>query len=244
MKCIFFSDAHLARGDEARHALVRNFVRHVCGDADTVFVLGDLFEFYHGHDEYIYPWYRGVIDEFRNLSAAGRSLYYLEGNHDFDMGPFFSSYAGMTCANELSIEIDSKRWFLAHGDMIASARLGNILKSRPTYALMNTLGPDLSFRIAMVCRFFLSRRWARYNEKTRNLFREYAGRKLKEGYDAVILAHTHIPDIVELSDGATTKTYLNTGDLIKYLSYGEYESTRGFSVKTYAEPSPDQAERR
>lgn len=238
MKCVFFSDAHLARGDETRHTLVKNFVRNVCGDADTVFVLGDLFEFYHGYDNYIYPWYRGVIDQFRELSSRGISLYYLEGNHDFDMGSFFSSYTGMTCANELSIEIDGKRWFLAHGDTVASACLGNMIKTRAIYALMNFFGPTLSFRIAMICRLFLSRRRGRYNEKTRILFRDYAGRKLKEGYDAVILAHTHIPDIMDLSDGPARKTYLNTGDLIRYLSYGEYESRRGFSVKTYAEPSP------
>ncbi|MBP1730556.1 MAG: lpxH [Deltaproteobacteria bacterium] len=233
MRSIFFSDAHLARGDEARHALVRDFIRDVCKGADRVFVLGDLFEFYHGYDEYIYPWYKGVIDEFRALSARGTSLYYLEGNHDFDMGAFFSSYTGMTCASELSIDIDGKRWFVAHGDMVASARLGNILKSRPVYGLMNFFGPALSFRIAMVCRLFLSRRWARHSEKTRKVFREYAGRRLQEGYDAVILAHTHIPDIVEFSDGPARKTYLNTGDLIEYLSYGEYTSEDGFAIRTY-----------
>ncbi|MEO0249843.1 MAG: UDP-2,3-diacylglucosamine diphosphatase [candidate division WOR-3 bacterium] len=233
MRSVFFSDAHLPRGDKARHRLVKDFIRDVCRGSDSLFVVGDLFEFYHGYEHYIYPWYRGVVDELRGLSAAGTSIYYLEGNHDFDMGSFFSSYAGVTCANELSIGIDGRKWFLAHGDKVTSALLGRILKSRSSYALMDFFGPVLSFRIAMICRLFLAKRWQRRSEKARNLFRNYAVAKLKAGYDAVILAHTHIPDIMELTDGSTKKTYLNTGDLVECFSYGEYTSEAGFAIRTY-----------
>ena len=108
MKCIFFSDTHLAREDHARHVFVTTFIKEICTNADMVFILGDLFEFYHGYDGYIYPWYKNVIDALRDIALRGTAVYHIEGNHEFEMGPFFSSYTGLTCARNLTIEIDGK----------------------------------------------------------------------------------------------------------------------------------------
>ena len=235
MKCIFFSDTHLAREDETRRAFVLAFVRDVCANADMVFILGDLFEFYHGYDGYIYPWYKSVVDALRDITLKGTAVYHIEGNHEFDMGSFFSSYAGLTCAKKLTIEIDGKKMFLSHGDEITNAALRTILKSSVTYAVMNALGPELTWKVAMACRIFLSKRQRVYNQKVRDAFRVFAKQKLAEGYHAVILAHTHMPDLIEYDNGETIKIYINTGDLIENLSYGEYTTSSGFAIKIYGQ---------
>jgi UDP-2,3-diacylglucosamine hydrolase len=241
MKCVFFSDTHLAKKDSERHSLVERFIKDVCTSADMVFVVGDLFEFYHGYEGYIYPWYKKIVDALKELTAKGIAVYHLEGNHEFNMGPFFSSSAGVICVKSLAIEIDGKRMYLAHGDEIANRdprnivnrALRNILKSSITYSIMDALGPAFSWKIAMASRFFLSKRERAYNQKIRDAFRRYARSRLDEGHDAVVLAHSHMPDLVEYGDAATKKVYLNTGDLIAGLSYGEYTSEGGFAVKTY-----------
>jgi UDP-2,3-diacylglucosamine hydrolase len=233
MKCVFFSDTHLSRKDEAHRAFVLAFIREVCANADKVFILGDLFEFYHGYDGYIYPWYKSVVDALRDITLKDTVVYHIEGNHEFDMGPFFSSYTGLTCEKELTIEIDGKKMFLSHGDEITNSALRTILKSSVTYAVMNALGPELSWKVAMACRIFLSKRQRVYSQKVRDAFRRYAKRKLDEGYHAVILAHTHMPDLIEYDSGVTKQTYLNTGDLIENMSYGEYTTLSGFAIKTY-----------
>ena len=56
----------------------------MCIDADMVFVL-EIFEFYHGYEGYIYPWYRPIVDAFKTITEQGKSVYFLEGNHEFDM---------------------------------------------------------------------------------------------------------------------------------------------------------------
>ncbi|HVN25686.1 MAG TPA: UDP-2,3-diacylglucosamine diphosphatase [Syntrophorhabdales bacterium] len=232
MKCIFFGDTHLGRRDAARHAFVRDFIEKACTGSDMVFILGDLFEFYHGYDNYIYPWYRSIVDALRELAAAGTAVYHIEGNHEFDMGSFFSSHTGLICARRLVIEIDGKKVFIAHGDEMGDAILSKILKSPPTYKVMNGLGPALTWRIAMVCRLFLSERRRVYREKVRDRFRVYAKNKLDEGFDAVILAHTHMSDFVEYGTDKTKKVYLNTGGLIEELTYGHYTTSDGFSIRT------------
>jgi UDP-2,3-diacylglucosamine hydrolase len=78
MKAGFFSDAHLPDDDPERVKAVRTLLRRVADDADIVVILGDLFEFYHGFDGYIYPFYREIADTLRDLAAL-RSVYYVEG---------------------------------------------------------------------------------------------------------------------------------------------------------------------
>jgi len=233
MKCIFFGDTHLTRKDDRRHAFVKTFVTDVCAGADMVFILGDLFEFYHGYDGFIYPWYKNVVDALREIGLTGTAVYHIEGNHEFGMGPFFSSYAGLTCVRDLTIEIDGKKMFLSHGDEAANVALRKILKAPFTYAVMDALGPALTWKVAMACRIFLSKRRRTYSQQVRDTFRVYAKRKLDEGYYATVLAHTHMPDFVEYGSGETKKIYLNTGDLIENLSYGEYTTSSGLALRIY-----------
>lgn len=98
---------------------------------------------------------------------------------------------------------------------------------------MDALGPALTWKIAMACRIFLSKRRRIYSQHVRDTFRVYAKQKLDEGYHAVVLAHTHMPDLIEYGSGETKKIYLNTGDLIENLSYGEYTTSSGLSIRIY-----------
>lgn len=233
MKAVFFSDAHLLDNDADRLEEVKTLIRELSKDADTVFILGDLFEFYHGYDGYIYPFYREIVDLLREIAAGKKAVYYIEGNHEFGMGRFFESYTGIRCVDRLAIHLDGKKAFLSHGDGIGLFPLRKILKSRFIYRIMDLLGPDLTWKIAMWSKLFLSKKRKPYNRKILNRFRTYASRKLRDGYDAVILAHSHMPDILEYDYNGEKKTYINTGDLIASFSYGTYITGKGFTMHTY-----------
>ena len=213
--------------------MVEIFIRNVCIDADMVFVLGDLFEFYHGYEGYIYPWYRPIIDAFKTITEQGKSVYFLEGNHEFDMGPFFESYTGIQCVKNLTIDIEGKRTSISHGDEFYLNLVTRALKAPLTIGAMNLFGPRLSWKIAMAVSRIMSKKKKGQNPKVKNVFREYAREKLKEGYDAVILAHTHIADYMEFGAGMAKKVYLNTGDFIRKSTYIEYTSEEGFQLKEY-----------
>jgi len=233
MKIIFFADAHLNKKHGGRAQSVETFVHDICEDADMVVVLGDLFEFYHGFDGYIYPWYRKVIDGFKNITEKGKLVYFIEGNHEFDMGSFFESYTGIKCVKNLIIDIEGKKTFISHGHEINKLCLENVLKSPFIYTLMNLFGPEFTWKIAMAVRIFLSKKKRHYNKKVQNAFRKYAQKRLEEGYDVVILAHSHMSDRVEFNSDNNKKIYLNAGDFIKYSNYIEYNSESGFELKRY-----------
>lgn len=147
------------------------------------------------------------------------------------MGRYFEEYTGATCCRELSLDIDGKKTYIAHGDFFAKLSLASILKRPFFYRIMDMLGPTLTWVVAASMRPVISRKKKSYNERVRNIFRSYAREKFSEGYDVVILAHSHIPDRLEIDQGSSVKQYFNTGDLAQYSSYVLYESSSGFSLK-------------
>jgi len=234
MRIVFFSDVHLDKNDDGRTVFLIRFINDVCKDADVVVILGDLFEFYHGYDEYIYPWYREVIDALKNIVNKDKRVYLIEGNHEFHMGSFFESYTGITCTEDLTINIDDKKFFITHGYNIKNNLLVKFLKTSFVYAIMDIFGPRLTWKIAAFSGIFLSRKKKAYNKNIMNIFRQFAQRKLEEGCDGVILAHSHIPDKMEYISGDIKKYYLNTGDIIKSLTYVEYNTGTGLEIKRYS----------
>ncbi len=150
MKIIFFSDVHITRKSVDRVALSLRFITDYCEDADMVFILGDLFDFYHGYDNYVYPWYRPVVDILKGLVARGKGVFFLEGNHEFSMGKYFEDHTGITCARELTIDIDGKKVYIAHGDGFSRFSLARFLKRPFFYRIMDLLGPavDMEYRHA------------------------------------------------------------------------------------------------
>ena len=68
MKIVFFSDTHLCRDFTEKTRSVEAFIKDVCTGADMVFLVGDIFEFYHGYKGYIYPWYQGIADALKGVT--------------------------------------------------------------------------------------------------------------------------------------------------------------------------------
>jgi len=232
MKAVFFSDAHLPADDAGRTEALKDFLKHVTREADLVVVLGDLFEFYHGYDGYIYPFYKEIVDTLRDI-ARGRPVYFIEGNHEFGMGQFFESYTGVSCVTSLALNMDEKRVFLCHGDTVPALPLHRLLRSRLIYAIMDLLGPERTWRIAMQFRRLFSKRRRPRSEKVLARYRKYGREKLREGYDAVVIAHSHMADLDRYEVNGVKKTYMNTGNLIESCTYGVYITEKGFALKTY-----------
>jgi UDP-2,3-diacylglucosamine hydrolase len=233
MKIVLFSDVHITRSSVDRTALALRFLTDCCDDADMVVVLGDLFDFYHGYDGYIYPWYRSVTDGLKKLVERGKQVYFLEGNHEFLMGDYYEKYTGIACRQDLALECEGKKVYIAHGDGFARLSLARVLKHAFFYRVMDMLGPSLTWTIASLSRSFLSRSRKSYSEAVRTIFRDYSRQKFSEGYDIVILAHSHIPDSFEVREAGSVKQYFNTGDLARYGSYVTYDTASGFSLKKW-----------
>lgn len=229
MRCIFIADAHLRQPGDANYQRLLRFLGGLRGRIDTLFVLGDLFEFWIGYRQMPFPHYQPVLEELRRLREGGVELIYFEGNHDFHMGPFFTEtlqakvYPGPT-----SIQLDGRLVYLCHGDQINHLDYGNrflrfVLHSRLTRFLTLVAPPWVASAIAVhlgrKSKAKHGRTEKRWNYPT--LIREFARQRFAEGCDVVITGHFHAP-FVE-GQGSGSHTLVSLGDWITQYSYAEWQ---------------------
>ncbi|OOG25365.1 UDP-2,3-diacylglucosamine diphosphatase [Thioalkalivibrio denitrificans] len=119
-KTLFISDLHLDRERPHILTLFERFLRHEARDADALYILGDLFEYWIGDDDDA-PHLSGLADALRALSESGVALYFTHGNRDFLLGPAFAERTGMRLLDEETvIDLYGRRALLMHGDSLCT----------------------------------------------------------------------------------------------------------------------------
>jgi UDP-2,3-diacylglucosamine hydrolase len=241
MDWILVGDAHFARGDKGRREHFSRFIKKNLHTLHTLVIMGDFFDFWFGFRDCtpLKKEYADVLALLQKLRASGVRVIYLEGNHDFALGQYMREELGIEVYNKsVEMELRGKRIFLAHGDRISPTLdhwiLTLLLRNRFTYQMISLLGPRIVMAIA--------RRWSA-GSRGKNMerspvvikqLRSFAQRKLKEGFDAVILAHTHLPEAITVKEQGREGYYFNVGNWIKDFSYLRYNEKKGFSLEYYA----------
>lgn len=239
MRKVFIADAHLHNETDENYRLLLDFLAGLPGNTDTLFIMGDLFEFWIGYPEVPFTHYLPLLEQLRRLYAQGVEIVYFEGNHDFHMGPFFEkTLQARVCKGVADFVLDGKKVYLCHGDQINTADYGYrllrfFLHNRLTEAIVPLVPPAVASRIAER----LGRRSKRNHGARRNrwdyaaILREFAAARFREGYDAVVAGHFHLP-LLERTGNNPERTLLSLGDWITHYSYGEW-SNGEFSLKKY-----------
>ena len=86
---LFISDLHLDRERPDIQGLFHRFLQDRAAQADALYILGDLFEFWIGDDDPS-PLSREVVDSLRALTDQGTRLFFQQGNRDFLVGRRFA----------------------------------------------------------------------------------------------------------------------------------------------------------
>lgn len=120
MTKLFIADLHLS---EARPDLTNAFLHFLATkatQADELYILGDLFEFWIGDDEQS-PLQQQITLALKTLSEQGCRLFYSHGNRDFMIGKRFARECSMTLLPPIySCEIAGERTLLLHGDQLCT----------------------------------------------------------------------------------------------------------------------------
>ncbi len=121
---LFISDLHLqATHPRTAEAFYRFLAGHAV-NAERLYLLGDIFEYWAGDDDLAEPFHQQVITAIRSVSDAGTRVYWLAGNRDFLVGSGFAEAAGLTLLEEPHlIETAGRRIALVHGDAQCTADL-------------------------------------------------------------------------------------------------------------------------
>jgi UDP-2,3-diacylglucosamine hydrolase len=86
---LMISDLHLSEALPRTVHAFEHFVRVTANEADSVFILGDLFEYWVGDDMLDLPFARRMAALMHTLSERGIALYVMHGNRDFLLGKRF-----------------------------------------------------------------------------------------------------------------------------------------------------------
>lgn len=236
MRALFLADAHLCKPTDPNYQSLLTFLEEQRGNLDYLILLGDIFEFWIGKPA-VHPNHRPMIDCLEKLVKKGTQLVYVEGNHDFHLGPVFSEQLKcLILPDGGTFELDGKKLYLAHGDLANSDDKGylmlrNFLRSSIVKKLIRVLPSSLLMLIAARASHESqkSSRDKRNHRPAQDILFPYAKKVLSQGHQAVFTGHYHQPLHEKLCDGEL----IALGDWITQFSYAAYENG-SFTLKSYS----------
>jgi UDP-2,3-diacylglucosamine hydrolase len=118
---LFISDLHLCRSRPAITRQFEGFLRRAAVQAEALYILGDLFEYWAGDDDLHDVHHQDVIAALHDLSRTGTRVFFMHGNRDFLLGEDFAQAAGITMlADPTLITLYGRRVLLSHGDELCT----------------------------------------------------------------------------------------------------------------------------
>ncbi|WP_310733609.1 MULTISPECIES: UDP-2,3-diacylglucosamine diphosphatase [unclassified Colwellia] len=116
----FIADLHLAQNRPDITACFLSFLEKDAPNAETLYILGDLFEYWIGDDDKN-PFVVEVALALKALSMLGTRIYYIHGNRDFLLGKRYAKACGMTLLPEVDvIDLYGKPVVIMHGDTLCT----------------------------------------------------------------------------------------------------------------------------
>ncbi len=154
----FISDVHLGLdasqpSEREKENTLIAFLQSIREDAEVLYILGDLFEFWFEYRTAIPAYGARVLFELHALVQAGVRVVYVPGNHDIWLGPYLTEQVGLECTDgPITVAHHGRTLYLAHGDECRTDRLFRasraILRSPTCIALFRLLHPDLGALLA------------------------------------------------------------------------------------------------
>ena len=124
MKVLFLSDLHLGANyianSRAHENRVVDFLRHEGSDADHIYLLGDVLDYWYEYRTVVPRGFVRFFGELARLADSGVKITWMTGNHDIWLFDYLRDEIGMEVIDAPFIirEIGGQRFLLAHGDRI------------------------------------------------------------------------------------------------------------------------------
>ena len=231
MKTIYFiSDIHLGSQDILKEVQKENFflefLETMPQKGDTLFILGDLFDFWFEYKHVIPKGYLSILSALHDITKNGTTVHYVCGNHDFWVGKYFEDELGIQVHRDPFIyPFQNKKYYISHGDGLAKMDSGyrflkRILRNPVNIFLYRLIHPDLGIPFAKYCSHF-SRTYKSIKDNDQEYI-DFAEEKSKEDIQGIILGHTHRP----LEIHKPLFSLLNVGDWMNHFSYGKLQNSK------------------
>jgi UDP-2,3-diacylglucosamine hydrolase len=232
--CYFASDFHFGAPNQKesskREQAVINWLELIQQDANHLFLLGDVFDFwfeYNGNHPVFFDLFLEKIAELRN---NGIEVYFFTGNHDMWVKNYLNKQFGIHIfRKKQEFVINQKKFLLGHGDGLGKGEWGYkclkaFLSCKLICWLFSLIPPQIGDSLAS---FFSKKSRAmtpQYKEKLLGNNKEplvqFCYQYLENhDIDYFILGHRHLPLEINIDNAI----YFNTGDWLHHNTYIKYE---------------------
>ncbi|MEI7456160.1 MAG: UDP-2,3-diacylglucosamine diphosphatase [Nitrosomonadales bacterium] len=116
---LLISDLHLSHNHTHSAAAFFHFIENEAGHAESLYILGDLFEYWAGDDDLHDPFHQRVVAALRSLSRT--RVYLMHGNRDLLMGEALAAACSATLLTDPAlIDLYGTPTLLSHGDLLCT----------------------------------------------------------------------------------------------------------------------------
>jgi UDP-2,3-diacylglucosamine hydrolase len=232
-KIYFISDIHLglypAEKSALRERLLVNWLDSIKEDASELYLLGDIFDFWHEYKHVVPRGFTRFLGKVAELSDKGVKLHYFTGNHDLWVYNYLPAEIGLTLyRHHVTRDMDGKSFFIGHGDGLGPGDKGYKLMK---WGFTNKTLQWLFARIHPNASMAFGKRWSKSSRYAKGIVADpyrgddqelqviFAQETLKrEHFDFFIFGHRHIPFDVRVGKSRV----VNLGDWINNFTFAEW----------------------
>lgn len=237
-KIYFASDQHLgAPTPEASFPREQKFVAWldtVKQDAEAIFLLGDLFDFWFEYKTVVPKGFVRVLGKLAEIRDSGIPIYFFVGNHDLWMHDYFEKELNIPVYHDnQTFTFHGKSFLIGHGDGKGPGdkgykRMKKVFTHPVSKWVYRWLHPDLGVKLAQYLsvknKLISGEADVKFLGEDNEWLVQYCKRKLQtQHYDYFVFGHRHLPMTITLNEQST---YINLGDWIGYFTYGVFDGTQ------------------
>ncbi|MCU0420559.1 MAG: UDP-2,3-diacylglucosamine diphosphatase [Cyclobacteriaceae bacterium] len=233
-KVYFASDFHLGvptpQASAARERRIVRWLEHVRKDAHTVFLLGDIFDFWFEYRHSIPKGFVRFQGKLAELKEQGIAIHFFTGNHDMWMFDYFPTELGIPVHRQpVTLVVNDKKFLIGHGDGLGPGDTTyKILKKFFNSGLCQWLFARIHPNLGMSVAHFWSRQSRISNTKQEEKFvseeREFLLTYCREvekttHHDYYVFGHRHLPLDLAVSPDSR---YINLGEWVHFNTFASF----------------------
>lgn len=232
-KIYFASDFHLGlpTGTPAveREKKVVRWLRSVTDNADEIYLLGDVFDFWWEYKLVVPRGFTRFLGAASEIVDSGIPIHFFTGNHDMWVGDYLSGECGFTIHNApITTQFHDKKFHLAHGEGLGTLDksykiLLSIFRNNTLRRMYSALHPSIGVGIGL--KWSLNSRLGKgetlefLGEENEDLIRYAKEISEKEPIDYFIFGHRHLAMTYKLQNSSEI---VFLGDWISKGSFAEW----------------------
>lgn len=243
-KIYFLSDFHLGAPDAEsslqREKLIVNFLGEIRGDADAIFIVGDMFDFWYEYRKVVPRGFVRLLGKIAELTDAGIPIYFFVGNHDMWMKNYFEKELNVPVYYEpKEFEFNGKKFLVGHGDGLGPGDRGykmlkKIFRNPVCEWLFGVLPPYVGMGLA----HYSSQKSRDSDHGLEEQFMGedkewlliYSKEALKQKhFDYLVFGHRHLPIDFRLNSDSR---YINLGEWMNHCTYAVFDG-KDLELKSY-----------